>query len=246
VILDLEDAVHPATKDAAREAVVRWLCAGTDTNGSRVIVRINSADTVWHADDVAALAPVKAVAGVMLPKSESAEVVKAVHDRAGASLILLVETIAGLVHLRRMAECTGVARIAFGSVDFCNDAGIEGDQEELDYVRSQLVIESRFAGLPAPIDGVTLALHDDERMRRDVGRARRFGFGAKLCIHPKQVSAINAGFSPSADDLAWARRVLAASESAGRRGAISVDGKLVDKPLLDKAHRLMTHYAVQS
>jgi citrate lyase subunit beta/citryl-CoA lyase len=245
VILDLEDAVHPATKDAAREAVVRWLRGRIDTGGSRIIVRINGADTVWHAADVAALAPLNEIAGVMLPKSETAQVVEAVHDGVGTSLILLVETVAGLVHLRQIAECAGVARIAFGSVDFCSDAGIECDQEELDYVRSQLVIESRFAGLPAPIDGVTLTLNDDERIRRDVGRARRFGFGAKLCIHPKQVPAVNAGFSPNADDLAWARRVLAASESAGGRGAISVDGKLVDKPVLDKAHRLMAHYAAE-
>jgi citrate lyase subunit beta/citryl-CoA lyase len=110
-------------------------------------------------------------------------------------------------------------------------------------VRSRLVIESRFAGLPAPVDGVTLALDDDERIRRDVARARRFGFAAKLCIHPKQVAAISAGFSPTPDEVAWAKRVLAACENAGGRGAISVDGKLVDKPLIDKAQRLVAQGA---
>jgi len=242
VILDLEDAVEPAAKDAAREEVVRFLHAASDAR--TVVVRVNGADTAWHAADVAAL---HALAGaVMLPKSETADVVKAVHDRVGAPVILLVETVAGVVHLRSIAACAGVARIAFGSVDFGNDAGIDGDQEELDHVRSQLVIESRFAGLPAPIDGVTVALDDAERLRRDVARARRFGFGAKLCIHPKQVAPVHAGFSPSADDLAWARRVLAACDGAAGRGAIAVDGKLVDKPIIDKAHRLVAYGATQS
>lgn len=246
VILDLEDAVQPGAKEGAREAVVRWLHAAGDADRSRVVLRINGAETPWHADDVTALRASHAAVDVMLPKSETADIIETVHGRTGASLLLLVETVAGLVHLRRIAACAGVARIAFGSVDFCNDAGIEGEHEELDFVRSQLVIESRFADLAAPIDGVTLALDDDERIRRDVARGRRFGFGAKLCIHPKQVRAVNAGFSPGADELAWARRVLAASESAGGRGAISVDGKLVDKPLLDKAHRLLAQDAAQS
>lgn len=239
VILDLEDAVQPAAKEAAREAVMRFLREAVPAN---VIVRINAADTAWHADDLAALRVLKA-AGVMLPKVETAEVIAAVHERAGAPVILLIETVVGFVHLRSTAACPGVARIAFGSVDFCGDAGIDGDQEELDHVRSQLVIESRFAGLPAPIDGVTVALDDDARIQHDVARARRFGFGAKLCIHPKQVAAVNAGFAPSADDLAWARRVLDACASAGGRGAVAVDGKLVDKPVLDKAHRLLAMQA---
>ena len=244
VILDLEDAVQPTAKDAARDAVVRWIREGSNTNRSGVIVRINGADTPWHADDVEALRALNAVA--MLPKAETAETIEVLHHRVAAPLILLIETVAGLVHLRRIAACAGVARIAFGSVDFCGDASIEGEREELDFVRSQLVIESRFAGLPAPIDGVTVALDDQERIRCDVARARRFGFGAKLCIHPKQVPAVNAGFAPGADDLAWARRVIAAAASAAGRGAISVDGKLVDKPLLDRAQRLLAQHAADS
>jgi citrate lyase subunit beta / citryl-CoA lyase len=239
VVLDLEDAVAPAAKEKARDAIVRWLRATDDATSSRAIVRINGADAPWHADDVDALRALPAPVTAMLPKSERADIVEAVHARTGAPVILLVETVAGLVNVRGIAACAGVKRIAFGSVDFCSDAGVEGDQEELDYVRSRLVIESRFAGLPAPIDGVTLALDDGERIRRDVARARRFGFGAKLCIHPKQVAAVNAGFSPTPDELAWAKRVLAACENAGGRGAISVDGKLVDKPLIEKAQRLV-------
>jgi citrate lyase subunit beta / citryl-CoA lyase len=244
VILDLEDAVSPAAKVAAREAVVSFLREAPEEQRSASIVRINGAATTWHAGDVDALHPLHPI--VMLPKSEAPEVVAAVHDLLGASVILLVETVGGLVPLRRIAACAGVGRIAFGSVDFCSDAGIEGEEEELDYMRSQLVIESRFAGLPAPIDGVTVTLDDDERIHRDVMRARRFGFGAKLCIHPKQVHAVNTVFAPSSDELAWAKRVLAACERAGGQGAISVDGKLVDKPIIDRAHRLLAKYEPHS
>ena len=241
VILDLEDAVQPSAKHAARQAVECWLREAGDPDRFRAVVRINGADTTWHAEDVAALRALPAAVDVMLPKSENEDVIGSVHAGARASLVLLVETVAGLVNVRRMAACAGVARIAFGSVDFCSDAGIEGEHEELDFVRSQLVIESRFAGLPAPVDGVTVALDDHERIRRDVARSRRFGFTAKLCIHPKQVPAVNAGFEPTAADLEWAKRVLSACERAGEQGAISVDGKLVDKPILDKARRLIAY-----
>jgi citrate lyase subunit beta/citryl-CoA lyase len=127
VVLDLEDAVAPAAKEKAREAVVRWLRAADDAASSRAIVRINGAEAPWHADDLEALRALPAPVAAMLPKSERADIVEAVHARTGAPAILLVETVAGLVNLRRIAACAGVKRIAFGSVDFCSDAGIEGD-----------------------------------------------------------------------------------------------------------------------
>ncbi len=127
-----------------------------------------------------------------------------------------------------------VSRLAFGSFDYCVDAGIEGFGRELDYVRSRFVIESRYAGLTAPVDGVTLDVHDTELIAEDVACGRRFGFGAKLCVHPKQVDAVNRGFMPTDDERAWATRVLAALAD-NTRGAFAIDGKLVDKPIIDRA-----------
>jgi citrate lyase subunit beta/citryl-CoA lyase len=248
VILDLEDAVQPAAKVSAREAVLDWISKSGETGHADVLVRINGVDTPWHADDLAAFGvQSKSVIGLILPKTESVEAVSAVCSRlAGKPLIALIETVRGLLHLRELTACSGVARVAFGSVDFCADAGIEGEDEELHFVRSHLVLESRLAKLPPPIDGVTIVLDDEERIRRDVARARRFGFGAKLCIHPKQVGSVNTGFSPSADEVEWARRVVIASEGSGERGAIAVDGKLVDKPVLDRARRLLAQHAAIS
>lgn len=246
VILDLEDAVSPAAKDAAREAILRWIRDRDDRVGSGAIIRINGVDTPWHAADLAAFGPQsKAISALILPKVETAAAIAAVCASAAKPVVALIETVAGLLRLREVAGA-GVERVAFGSMDFCVDAGIEGEDAELDYVRTHLVLESRFAGLPPPIDGVTLALDDEERIRRDVERARRFGFGAKLCIHPKQVPLVNAGFAPSVAEVAWARRVVAASEGSGGHGAIAVDGKLVDKPILDRAHRLLARDAAIS
>jgi citrate lyase subunit beta/citryl-CoA lyase len=132
----------------------------------------------------------------------------------------------------------GVARLAFGSIDFQFDLGIEGDDEELLYFRSMLVLASRVAGLTAPIDGVTVALDDDAKLHADTLRARRFGFGAKLCIHPRQVASVNAGFRPTAVEVAWATRVLAAAREANG-AAVAVDGKMVDRPVILRAQRIV-------
>lgn len=237
IILDLEDAVAPAAKGTARAALAEWLQArgGPDT---RILVRVNGINTPWHADDMA-LAALPAVAGIMLPKSEERAALSAVRARLhpGQELHALVESVAGLVNLREIAGTPGLTRIAFGSVDFCGDAGIGGDDRELDAIRTQLVIESRYARLPAPVDGVALAIDDAAALEAEVLRARRFGFGAKLCIHPKQVALVQRGFLPSDQERAWAERVLAAV-AADPHGAIAIDGKLVDKPVVDRARAI--------
>ena len=137
--------------------------------------------------------------------------------------------------LTTLAAAPGVHRLVFGSIDFQLDLGMrDAHEEELLYFRSQIVLASRLAGLAAPIDGVSTAIDDAEALHTDVQRARRLGFGGKLCIHPKQVAGVHRGFAPSADELAWAQRVLAASAAAGG-AAIAVDGKMVDKPVLLRA-----------
>ncbi len=228
VILDLEDAVAPERKDLAREAMAAWL-RGTS---ARVILRVNSLDTAWHAPDLALLA-LPAVRGVMLPKAQDAAALAALAARLrpDQALIPLVESVAGWFAAESLARVPGVLRLAFGSVDFNSDSGIQGDGEELNLVRSQLVLVSRLAGVQPPIDGVSLAIDDAQALEADTRRSRRFGFGAKLCIHPKQVVGVNAAFLPSAAELQWARRVIEAVQ-AGGLGAIAVDGKLVDKPVL--------------
>ncbi|HET9577325.1 MAG TPA: CoA ester lyase [Usitatibacter sp.] len=237
VIVDLEDAVAPADKPGARDALLAWL----DT-GRRAWIRINGRESQWFDQDLAVAAH-EGVTGVMLPKAEDVEAVRALHGHAPhARIVLLVESALGLWRAQELAQEAGVERLAFGSVDFQLDAGIEGDGEELLFARSQLVIASRVAGKLAPVDGVTLALDDAQALAADVRRARRLGFGGKLCIHPKQVAGVNAGFAPGADEISWARRVVVAAEASGDN-AVRLDGKLIDRPVIERARAVLAEAA---
>ncbi|HVR52481.1 MAG TPA: CoA ester lyase [Pseudorhodoferax sp.] len=227
VILDLEDAVQPERKPQAREAVRGWLAQAR----TPVWVRINPGDTPWFAEDCSLLdAPM--VRGLMVPKAQDAQGLAQLAGRLREDqrLIPLVETVAGWFAAQAIAQVPRVLRLAFGSVDFMSDSGIQGEAEEMNSVRTQLVLVSRLAGIAAPIDGVSVAIDDAEQLNADVRRSRRFGFGAKLCIHPKQVPGVHRGFAPTAAELAWAERVVAAL-AAGPLGAVTVDGKMVDKPI---------------
>jgi citrate lyase subunit beta/citryl-CoA lyase len=232
VIVDLEDAVPPVQKDAARAAVAQWLSAAQP-----VIVRINAAGTPWFDDD-ARMCARPGVVGVMLPKADSAEAIDAARSRIGETVALfpLIETARGLWNALPVARAPGVARLVFGSIDYQADLGI--DDDELISARSQLVLASRVAEIASPVDGVTTAIDDEDALRRDTRRARRLGFGAKLCIHPKQVPLVNEAFRPTGAEVEWARRVVEADAAAGG-AAIAVDGKMVDRPVLLKARAIL-------
>lgn len=231
VILDLEDAVQPQAKAAARAAVAGWHGRGG------AYVRINGMDTPWFEDDLA-LARAHGLARLVIPKAEPG-VLHKVRERLGADveLIALIETVAGLFELRDACKA-GVSRLAFGNLDFSVDAGVSEGEGELDPVRLRLALESRYANLPAPIDGVFPALSDADGLARQVRRAKSLGCGGKLCIHPAQVAVVNGGFVASPEEADWARRVLAAAEQSGG-GVISVDGKMVDRPVLLRARELL-------
>jgi citrate lyase subunit beta/citryl-CoA lyase len=202
-----------------------------------VWIRINAADTAWFDEDLALLGHA-GVAGIFVPKAEALPpplIGRAV--RHGVALVALVETAVGIDRAHALATTPGVVRMAFGAIDFQVDMGIEGDDDALLYFRSQLVLASRLASLPAPVDGVTVATSDPEELRRDTLRSRRLGFGAKLCIHPQQIELVHRVLSPTDDERLWAQRVVAAMEqSAG--AAVAVDGKMVDRPVLLRAQRI--------
>jgi citrate lyase subunit beta/citryl-CoA lyase len=233
VIVDLEDAVPAAEKNAARSAVAAWL-----SPQQPVVVRINSVDTEWFRDDLE-LCRLPGVCGVVLPKAERVDDIRAIESAGGTAPVLpLIETAAGFANAGVLAKLPQVQRLLFGTIDFQLDLGIRGDDDELLYFRSKLVLLSRLAGIQAPVDGVTTAIDDPEQLRADTLRARRLGFGAKLCIHPKQVVPVNRHFSPSEEETAWARRVLEAAARA-EGAAVAVDGKMVDRPVILKAQEIV-------
>jgi len=231
VILDLEDAVAPAAKAQAREAVAAWLATGR-----HAIVRVNGADTEWFEDDLG-MAQSGPGAAVMLPKADADSIARIARALPGRRIIALVETVTGYFALRQLATTPGLERIAFGSVDFAGESGIADEGDAMTAIRTQIVLESRLAELAAPIDGVSVEFSDEERMRSDALRSRQLGFGGKLCIHPRQVAVVNAAFLPTAAQLQWAQRVLAAFE-ASHGAATAVDGKMIDKPVVERARRI--------
>ncbi len=233
LIIDLEDAVPAADKPTARSAVERWLHAERP-----VLLRINGADTEWFDDDHA-LCRRPGVAGVVLPKAESPQQILRVLSQVPNTFVLpLIESACGIANVESVAATSGVQRLVFGSIDFQLDMGIWGDGEELLLFRSRLVLASRLAGIAAPVDGVTTMLDAPELTRSDAQRARRLGFGAKLCIHPKQVDLVNSAFTPSEEELAWARRVVDATRRSG--GApVALDGAMIDWPVMVRAQVIL-------
>lgn len=233
IILDLEDAVAPGAKSQARDCVAAWLGAG-----HRAMVRINAADTTWHEDDLAMLRSFPG-AGLMLPKAETASLAQTISAMANHRVIALLETVKGYMGLATLAGVKGLERIAFGSVDFSSESGIADEGDAMTAIRVQIVLASCHAGLCAPIDGVSLEFNDAPAMRADALRARQFGFGGKLCIHPRQVAAVNAAYLPTVAEQHWAQRVLAAFELS-QGAATSVDGKMIDKPVVARARHILS------
>jgi len=235
VIVDLEDAVAPGAKTRARDALSAALDAA-----SPVVLRINGRDTPWFDDD-ARFAAHPGVAAVMCPKASSADDVAALRSLCGAKPVLaLIETARGMAAVDIVARAPGVARLVFGSIDFQLDLDIDDDDHEaLQPYRAMLVLGARVAGLPAPVDGVSLAIDDAARTAADARRARAIGFGGKLCIHPRQVALVNAAFNASEAQLAWARRVVEVA-GAAQGAAVAVDGKMVDAPVLARARRWLS------
>jgi citrate lyase subunit beta/citryl-CoA lyase len=232
IIIDLEDAVEPARKEGARQSVVAWL------GGASAWVRINPVGTSWHTDDVAALRGAPGLRGVVLPKSEDPSDLEslAAAMSGGTPVMPLVETALGLSQVSGLARCAAIARIAFGSIDFCLDIGCDESEEALLFARSHLVLASKLAGLPPPVDGVTVDVADPAAASVASRHARALGFGGKLCIHPSQIEPVARAWRHSADEVAWARRVVEASSDGG---AVRLDGRLVDRPVVERARRLL-------
>jgi citrate lyase subunit beta/citryl-CoA lyase len=231
VVLDLEDAVLPVDKAAARHAVHNALASGQ----AGIAVRLNGVQTAWHAEDARALAGLPGLAAAMIPKAETIDDFEACAG-LGVPLIGLIETVRGALALRAICGAPRVARLAFGTLDFQIDAGINGDEAELDGVRSMMVLQSRAAGLPPPIDGVSVDIADPENLRRAAARSARHGFGGKLCVHPNQVQAVNDAFAPDEAMIEWAKNVLVAFEG---HAVATLDGALVDKPVADRARSIL-------
>lgn len=239
VVLDLEDAVAPEHKTAARAHVVGWLQTAGPADRARSVVRINDSTSDWFADDLTALLGT-GVAQIMLPKTEQAQQVRFVVEALpGVQVLALIESARGVAQVDEIAGAIGVARLVFGTLDFALDLDLDirRDAVGLSHAAARIALASRLADLPAPVAGVTPQLDDEARLTADLAWARCHGFGAKLCIHPNQVLPIHRALQPAEAELAWARRVLAAD--AASPGAARLDGRMVDAPVVRQARRTL-------
>ena len=244
VIIDLEDAVAADDKAAARDQLADAFGGFSGPERGRVFVRINASGTPWFEDDLKLLRLFgqQGLAGVMVPKAETISDLQCVAGAVGPGCGLLpqVESVLGLDGINALALAPQVQRLAFGNLDFQADAGLacDADEAELMPVRLALLLASRRAALPAPVDGVTPGTQDSVQLQADAARSRRGGFGGKLCIHPAQVALVNAAFAPDAAELAWAQRVMAALAAAGG-GVFRLDGRMVDAPVVRLAQHTL-------
>jgi citrate lyase subunit beta/citryl-CoA lyase len=251
VIIDLEDAVPLAEKLASRKGLSGLI----DGMHAALFVRINALSTRFALDDIVATVALP-VAGIMLPKSERAQDVEIVHwlldqldagsaHAKGCEIVPLIETAAGVAHAQEIASASArVRRLAFGAGDFTLDLAMHWsrDEQELMPARNAIAVASRLAGLEPPIDAVWVEIADAQGMDRSAERARDHGFQGKMCIHPAQVASVNATYRPSPEALAKARNIVEAFDAAEASGvgAIQIDGRMVDYPVVAAARRTLT------
>jgi citrate lyase subunit beta/citryl-CoA lyase len=238
VIVDLEDAVAPIDKDAARHQLAAALPSMT-LPSMPLFVRINAVGSRWHEADLAAVLGLP-VAGVMLPKAERVDDLRRLSQVLGSRdrIIALVETATGVAAARELARAAG--RLAFGSIDFASDLGAAHSRDALLCARAELVFASRLAALPAPIDGITVSVDAMQEIEDDAAYAASLGYSGKLLIHPRQAAPAARGFRPARQEIEWAQRVLASAATS----VVLVDGCMIDRPVRLRAEQILQRAAL--
>ena len=256
LIVDLEDAVAPASKDAARTVVAQWLSglpAAAD-NPVQVWIRINSGE-MGHTDVRAVLSA--AVTGVVAAKTESAEELVALHavltameDKlelpAGSiGVVPLLESANAVLNALSIAKAPRVQRLQVGEADLRADIGVElgADGRELLYVRSQVVLISAAAGIDPPVGPVDTNFRDTEALAESTRAVKRMGYVGRACIHPAQAAIVNEVFTPTADEVAAAKDLIArfdAAMVAGDGVCLDAQGRMVDEAVVRQARRTLS------
>jgi citrate lyase subunit beta / citryl-CoA lyase len=232
VMLDLEDAVPPEAKHEARAMVAETL------PDHAAWVRVNLPRTDLCAADLDAVAA--DAYGIRIPKAESPDDVAWVAERApGKPIICAIESARGLLAAAEIAAAPGVRFLAMGGVDLRRDLNAEAGNLQTLHARSHIVVAARAAGLEPPIDSVYPRLDDDEGLRDQAEFARSLGFFGKSAIHPRQIPTLHQVFTPSEQEIAWAREVIDAFEASGGEALRLPGGEFVDVPVAERARRLL-------
>lgn len=247
VVFDLEDAVAPERKAEARSVVNDVLTDESFDPDCEVCVRVTPPDVAAAEDLDGVLTGSPRIDSVMLPKTTDADDVAALtslldnHD-VSLDVIPLVESAAGVLHAEEIAAADGTSAVAFGAEDLAADIGATRTDEgtEVLYAREHVVLAASAAGIDA-IDTIHADIEDTDGLQEQTNLAIELGYDGKMAIHPAQVDVINEAFTPDPDQIEWAERVMAAKEDADAdgRGVFSVDGEMIDAPLIAQAERVL-------
>ena len=250
VLVDLEDSIAPSEKTHARATMIQ-----APKSGVPIYVRVNPVREETFIDDVDAVFEMNC-RGIVVPKVESAADMeicnwyvnqserRAGHQEARLDVIPVLETAKGLVNMRDILHASiRSSRASYGAGDLTADTGIVWTEDELTLhaVRTQIVVESKAAGLLSPLDSPHWEFRDIEKLRASAVRGRQLGFGGKICIHPAQLQAVNEVFSPTSDEIHWAQKVVTEFEAAEAqgKGCITVDGQMVDIAVVKRARNIL-------
>ena len=248
VVFDLEDAVAPARKSEARAAVADVLTDAAFDPDAEVCVRVD-ADAATAADDLdAVLDDDPRLDSVMVPKAASAAGIREVAELVAARgadlpLVALCESARGVLAADEIAAVPAVDAVAFGAEDLAADIGAArtGSGEEVSHARQRVVLAAAAADVDA-IDTVFTDIEATDRLAEETATAAQLGYDGKMAIHPAQVEVINEAFTPDAEEVEWAEKVLAARETADDRGVVRVDDEMIDAPLVARAERIVERY----
>lgn len=250
---DMEDSVPTAEKENARNTIAGYLPKLADSNVP-IIPRVNSFDTAWAADDLAAVVGPH-IYGISIGKIDEPEDIDEISqligelerdaglDEGQIKMIPWIESAKAIMHCYDICRASPrLVAVAFGGEDFTHDMGIERleDESEVAFARNQLCIAARAAGILA-LDTPYFRFKDEDGLRTNSSEAKQCGFKGKFAIHPAQIDAINETFSPSTKEIEYARRVVQAFEEAERSGSgsTSLEGKVIDVPVVKRARALL-------
>jgi citrate lyase subunit beta / citryl-CoA lyase len=256
IMLDIEDGVAPNEKDTARQLIAEALGHEKAPNSPARFVRINAiGHSRMDADLAAVVRP--GLEGLVCPKVETAEEVRKVDailnerepqlnmTRGGVKLLIAIESPRGLLNAPAIAACSPrVCGLMFGAEDFGRELGLptsrEGEARDMLYARSAMVVAAASAHVQA-VDGVWVDLKDPEGLVGFARQSRQLGFSGMSSIHPSQIDPINSHFSPTAEEITYAREVVKAFEAANARGdgSIAFGGQLIDRPIVERARRTL-------
>lgn len=239
VIIDLEDAVTIENKDAARILVKEYLSICKEL--SKVVVRINGFDTDFYKEDLEMLESFDIFA-VMVPKI-TVEVMEEFNSNYNFKVIPIVEKCFGVTQISEIVKFKNIVAILLGAEDLTSDLGVSRNEDSIEilYPRMQLAYYCRAYNIIA-IDTPCTNTTSSKIVTEDAQYAKRLGLKAKACIHPNQVPFVNDVFSVSASEVHWAKRVLKAVESNGTKGAFSLDGQMIDEPVIKRAKSFIEQF----